>query len=72
MFFRYGVKAVVGGGSSSSSDLQEIVVPPKAGQDHLPELQLLENVNDTIRLSIKPARTNIRCQVSIYLPPIHM
>jgi len=64
--YRYGVKAVVGGGSSSSSDLQEIVVPPKAGQDHLPELQLLENVNDTIRLSIKPARTNIRCQVDSY------
>lgn len=64
--YSYGVAAVVGGELSESTPMEEFSIPPKQGISNQPKLTILENINDTISLEVKPAPANRKCEVEVY------
>jgi len=64
--YSYGVAAVVGLEDSEPTSMEIISIPPRQGSSHQPKLNIVENHNDTVHLTINPAPTNTKCQVEVY------
>jgi len=64
--YSYGVAATVGDELSEPTPMESFSIPPRQGLSHQPNMEIVENTNDTISLSITPADTNLKCQVEVY------
>jgi len=64
--YSYGVSAVVGLADSEPTSMKMFSIPPRQGSSNKPRLDIVDNKNDTIHMTISPAPTNIKCQVEVY------